>query len=116
MRCSMWRRCNGACCADYAGFDKLYAGNRISEVACWAHSRREIFENHQTSPTPLTTALLDKIRDLYAIEKEIRGSPPDVRGVRRQERSKPLVDELKVSIDDALRRLSPKSNMAKALA
>jgi len=100
----------------YAGFDKLYAGNRISEVACWAHFRRKIFENHQTSPTPLTTALLDKIRDLYAIEEEIRGSPPDVRRVRRQERSKPLVDELKISIDDALRRLSPKSNMAKALA
>jgi transposase len=85
----------------YAGFDKLYAGNQITEVACWAHFRRKIFENHQTSPTPLTTALLDKIRDLYAIEEEIRGSPPDVRRVRRQEQSKPLVDELKVFIDDA---------------
>ncbi|NKJ01612.1 hypothetical protein [Novosphingobium sp. SG707] len=29
-----------------------------------AHFRRKIFENHQTSPMPLTTALLD----LYAIE------------------------------------------------
>ena len=34
----------------------------------------------------------------------------------RQEKTKPLVDDLRVVIDDALRRLSPKSAMAKALA
>ncbi len=100
----------------YAGFTKLYAGNRIQEVACWAHFRRKIFENHQTAATPLSTALLDKIRDLYAIEEQVRGAPPDVRRAQRQQYSRPLVDDLKASIDDALRRLSPKSNMAKALA
>lgn len=38
-----------------AGYDKLYDGGRICEVACWAHFRRKIFENHATSPTLLTT-------------------------------------------------------------
>lgn len=100
----------------YAGYGKLYAGNRIQEVACWAHFRRKIFENHQTSPTPLTTDLLARIAALYRIEDEVRGHPPDVRKQRRQESTRPMVDELRSAIDDALRRLSPKSAMAKALA
>lgn len=100
----------------YAGYAKLYGGNRIQEVACWAHFRRKIFENHQTSPTPLTTDLLERIGALYRIEDEVRGQPPDIRRQWRQEKARPLVDELRSAIDDALRRLSPKSAMAKALA
>lgn len=100
----------------YAGYDKLYEGGRVREVACWAHFRRKIFENHQTSPTPLTTDLLERIAGLYRIEDEIRGSPSDVRRRQRQERSRPQIENLRVAIDDALRRLSPKSAMAKALA
>ena len=100
----------------YAGYDKLYAEGRIREVACWAHFRRKIFENHQTSPTPLTSDLLERIAALYRIEDDIRGQPPDVRRCHRQERSRPQIDELLIAIDDTLRRLSPKSAMAKALA
>lgn len=100
----------------YAGFDRLYASGRIHEVACWAHFRRKIFENHQNSPTSLTSDLLERIARLYRIEEEIRGRPPDVRRRHRHEQSRPQVEELRVAIDDALRRLSPKSAMAKALA
>ncbi|BBF72053.1 hypothetical protein SBA_ch2_5860 [Sphingomonas bisphenolicum] len=74
----------------YAGFDKLYRSNRIQEVACWAHFRRKIFENHATSPTPLTSNLLDRIAALYRIEEELRGQPPDQRRRHRQDRSKPM--------------------------
>jgi transposase len=35
---------------DYAGYDKLYATNRVTEVACWAHFRRKIFDIHAPSP------------------------------------------------------------------
>lgn len=100
----------------YAGYDKLYDGGRICEVACWAHFRRKIFENHATSPTPLTTDLLERIAQLYAREAEIRGQPPDARRQHRQDHSKPMVEDLRIAIDDALRRLSPKSAMAKALS
>ena len=100
----------------YAGYEKLYHDGRIHEVACWAHFRRKIFENHQTSPTPLTTDLLDRIAALYRIEAEVRGQQPDVRRQQRQEYSKPSIDALRSVTGDALRRLSPKSTMAKALA
>ena len=100
----------------YAGYDKLYAGGRIREVACWAHFRRKIFENHQTSPTPLTSDLLERIAVLYRHEADIRGQPPDARRQHRQQHTRPLIEDLRLAIDDALRRLSPKSAMAKALA
>lgn len=111
------KRFTGLLQADgYAGYDKLYAGGRIQEVACWAHFRRKIFENHQTSPTPLTSDLLERIAALYRHEADIRGLPPDARRQHRQQHTKPLIADLRVVIDDALRRLSPKSAMAKALA
>ena len=100
----------------YAGYDKLYAGGRIREVACWAHFRRKIFENHQTSPTPLTSDLLERIAGLYRHEADIRGQPRDARRQHRQQHTRPLIEDLRLAIDLALRRLSPKSAMAKALA
>ena len=100
----------------YAGYDQLYATNRITEVACWAHFRRKIFDIHTTSPTPLTTDLLTRIASLYKIEEDIRGAPPDVRRRTRLERAAPVIEALRIALDDALRRLSPKSEVAKAIA
>ena len=99
----------------YAGYDGLYRRG-VTEVACWAHFRRKVFDLHERSPTPLTTDILDRIGALYAIEAEVRGQPPDVRHRARQDRTRPLVDALRTMLDAALRRLSPKSDMAKAIA
>ena len=46
----------------------------------------------------------------------MRGQPPDLRRAARQDRSAALVDALRAALDDALRRLSPKSEMAKAIS
>jgi transposase len=100
----------------YAGYDKLYQSGRVTEVACWAHFRRKIFDIHKPRPTLLTTDILERIAALYAIEAEVRGQPPGVRQKARQERTKPLIAELRKILDDAHRRLSPKSVMALAIA
>ena len=99
----------------YAGYDKLYQSGRVTEVACWAHFRRKIFDIHKPRPTTLTTDILERIAALYAIEAEVRRAPPGVRQKARQERTKPLVAELRKILDDAHRRLSPKSVMALAI-
>ena len=99
----------------YAGYHKLYQTGRVVEVACWAHFRRGIVDEHRSQPTALTTDLLDRIGQLYAVEAGIRGKPPDVRARTRQDSSRPVVDALRGVIDEALRRLSPRSEMAKAL-
>ena len=99
----------------YAGYDGLYRSG-VTEVACWAHFRRKVFDLHERGSTPLTTDILDRIGALYAVEAGVRGQPPDVRHRARQDRTRPLVDALREVLDAALRRLSPKSDMAKAIA
>lgn len=100
----------------YAGYDPLYAKGCVTEVACWAHFRRKTVDLHKSTATPLTTDILGRIAALYAIEADVRGAPPDVRRRARQERTKPLIEELRKVLDKALRQLSPKSEMAKAIA
>ena len=98
----------------YAGYDKLYESGRVAEVACWAHFRRKIFDSHANKPTPLTADLRGRIASLYRIEDEVQ--PPDVlRSVRREGTAR-LILELRTALDDALRRLSSKAEMAKAIA
>ena len=53
---------------------------------------------------------------MYSIEAEVRGKPPDERLTARQNRTKPLVDALRETLYAAPLRLSPKSDMAKAVA
>ncbi len=99
----------------YAGYDGLYRGG-VTEVACWAHFRRKVFDLHERVPTPLTTDILERIGALYAVEAEVRGRPPDERHRARQERSRSMVEALRGVLDTALRHLSPRSDMAKAIA
>ena len=99
----------------YAGYEGLYRSGVI-EVACWAHFRRKVFDLHERGSTPLTTNILDRIGALYAVEAGVRGQPPDVRHRARQDRTRPLVAALHEVLDAALRRLSPRSDMARAIA
>ena len=99
-----------------AGYDKLYQSGRVTEVACWAHFRRKIFDIHKPRPTPLTCHILARIAALYGIEAEVHGQPPDQRRRARQDRTKPLIAQLRAVLDDAHRRLAPKSVMAVAIA
>jgi transposase len=98
----------------YAGFNELFTGNRITEAACWAHVRRKFFDVHAATASPIAKEALDRIGDLYKIEKTIAGLPPDVRRGERQQRSKPIAEALAAWAETTLRRLSRKSELAKA--
>jgi len=98
----------------YAGFDKLY-GERIVEVACWAHLRRKIFDVHESTKSQVAADALQKIGELYAIEKAIRGKPPDRRRDVRQEQAKPRLMALCTWFEAQLARLPPKGGLAQAI-
>ena len=99
----------------YAGFNLLYEDGEIKEAACWAHARRKFHDLHAARPAPLTTEALRRIAELYVIEADIRGKPPDERKAVRQERSRPLLDELGRWLRTALDKLSRKSDTAAAI-
>jgi hypothetical protein len=106
----------GALQADaYAGFHHLYEGGAIYEVACWAHARRKFHEIHLAHTSPVTSEAIERIATLYAIEKEIRGSTPEVRKTVRQARAKSLLDRMHTWLEATLAKLSPKSDTAAAI-
>ncbi len=99
----------------YAGFAKLYEGGQVREAACWAHVRRKFFDLHAANASAIAAEMLDRIGALYAIEKAIRGRPPNERRAVRQERSRPLLDALHAWLQQTLVTLSRKSALAKAI-
>src|SRR5256714_3992036 len=67
----------------YAGFNELFVGGRIVEAGCWAHVRRKFFDVHAATGSPIANEALDRIAQLYTVEKTINGSLPDWRQQRR---------------------------------
>jgi len=111
------RTFRGALQADaYAGFNQLYKEDgRIQEVACWAHVRRKFYDLQQAHASPIAGEALERIAALYAIEKEIRGRPPDERQRVRTERSRPLIHTLHEWFEVSLPKLSRKSDTTAAI-
>jgi transposase len=99
----------------YAGFNRLYDDGRIREAACWAHVRRKFFDLHQAHASPIATEALERIGQLYRIESEIRGRPPDERQQVRDERARPLLIALHEWFKTTLTRVSRKSEVAAAV-
>jgi transposase len=99
----------------YAGYSKIYDGGLVVEAACMAHARRRFFDLYELHKSPLAAEALDRIGELYAIEKEIRGRLPDERRAVRRERSRPLLDAMRPWLEQTLRTLSQKSEAAKAI-
>jgi transposase len=87
----------------------------VTLAFCWSHGRRQFFEIHQSSQSPIAGEVLRRIAELYRIEDAIRGQPPDARRAVRQDSSKPRVEALKVYLDEQLARVSGKMPVAKAI-
>jgi transposase len=114
--------CRGFLHADgYAGFNNLFARDpktgkpRLTEVACWAHARRNIYEVYESTSSPLAKEALERIAELFEIETRINGRPPAERLAVRQQEAVPLLAELKKFLEKALAEISSKSTLAKAI-
>ena len=99
----------------YAGFNRLYETGQIIEAACWAHVRRKFHDLYQAHRSPIAKEALERIAQLYGIEKEIRGRSPAERREVRQARSRPLLDSLHVWLKATFGKLSRKSDVAGAI-
>ncbi len=99
----------------YAGFHHLYEGGRIQEAACWAHVRRKFYDLQVAHASPLAAEALKRIAELYAIESEMRGRPPDERLQARVTRARPLLDSLHQLLQSTLAVVSRRSEIAAAI-
>ena len=102
----------------YAGFGNLVEARQDASIKlafCWAHVRRPFYEFYTSTKSPLAGEVLARIGKLYEIEGEIRGQPPDVRQAVRQLRSRPLVEDLHLWLQDHLPRVPGWTDLAKAM-
>jgi transposase len=99
----------------YAGFHHLYADGTIQEAACWAHVRRKFYELQVAHASPIAAEALRRIAELYAIEGEIRGRPPEERLPIRNTRARPLLDAFRHWLETTLAAVSRKSEIAVAI-
>jgi hypothetical protein len=99
----------------YSGFNVLYESGRVVEAACWTHARRHFHDELLANASPLAREAIERMGPLFAIEAEIHGQPPEARLATRQARAAPLMAELHAWLEATLRRISGKSDLAKAI-
>ena len=104
----------------YAGFNRLYDADRkpgpITAAMCWAHARRKFFDVARLDKAPIAKEAVDRIDELFAIERDINGKPPPERARVRNEHSRPLIAALETWLREQRAKLSAHSETAKAIA
>jgi transposase len=100
----------------YTAYDQI-GGPRMVHAACWAHARRQFFEAVQLNPRdPVATPIVARMDELFAVDAEARRRGIDLTGrhALRQERAKPLLDDIRSKIEAAQSVALPSSALSKA--
>ena len=96
-------------------YDKFAEVPGITLVGCLAHTRRKFHEAKDSYKTKSEQALA-WIQQIYAADREQKARPSEERKQYREEKMRPLFDELKSWIDAELKSaIEPKSPLGKAL-
>jgi transposase len=98
----------------YGGYDGIFAGGDVIEVACWAHARRKFYDA-QDSDGRRAAQMLSLIGELYAIEREAKDADEVVRIGLRQERSAPVLARIKDWLDAEGEVVLPRSPLGQAI-
>ena len=100
----------------YTAYDQI-GGTRMVHAACWAHARRQFFEAVQLNPRdPVATPIVSRMDELFAVDAEPRrrGIGLTGRHALRQERAKPLLDDIRSKTEAAQSVALPSSALSKA--
>jgi hypothetical protein len=87
----------------------------VTEVACWAHVRRKFHDIHIATSAPIATEALQRIGQLFDIERAAMGRPPDERRRIRQSSARPVIDDLAAFLDASRATISGRSELAGAI-
>jgi transposase len=98
----------------FSGYDCIFAGGTVKEVACWAHARRKFFDALPTNSTECSTALR-MIGELYAVEKRLHDASDAERKAARDLDCAPILTRLKEWLDQQKLVSLPKSPLGKAV-
>ena len=99
----------------FAGFNGLFGADKAREQACIVHIRRKFVDEFERTGLPIAKEALERIAQLYAVEKDAKGKPSAERASIRAERAKPIFDDLVVWLADQLPKISGKTKLAEAI-
>ena len=99
----------------YGGYRVLAERGAVKLAFCWSHVRRRFYELAAAGAAPIASEALERIAGLYAIEKDIRGRSANERYNVRQDRSRPIIDELEPWLRAKLALISQKTKLAEAI-
>jgi transposase len=104
----------------YSGFGPLYEcadgqAATVTEVACWAHVRRKFYDIHVATSAPIAAEALQRIGQLFDIERAAMGRSPEERRRVRQSAARPLIEALASFLDASLATISGRSELAGAI-
>lgn len=106
----------GAVHADgFTGFNGLFGADRASEQACMVHVRRKFIDIYESEGSAIAEETIKRIAALYAVEKEARYKSADARVILRQDKAKPVFDDLETWLSLQLPKISGKSMLAAAI-
>ena len=103
---------------DYSGYNAVAAQAGIERLACWAHARRKFIEAQKVQPkgkTGRADMALNLINKLYGIERELKDACDAERLSARQQRSQPVLDQLKAWLDKAQPQVAGQTSLGKAV-
>jgi transposase len=105
----------------YSAYDGLYTSGEIIEVGCLMHARRKFYEARTSDPQRSHQALA-WISLLYKVESDLKEREPAdyeafvaLRYRVRQERSRPIFDELHAWLQAEAPKVLPKSPIGEAI-
>ena len=99
----------------FTGFNGLFGTERASEQACMVHVRRKFVDVYESEGSAIAEEAIKRIAALYAVEKEARYRPVDARVALRQDKAKPVFDDLEAWLSLQLSKISGKSTLAAAI-
>jgi transposase len=99
----------------YGGYRALAERGGVALAFCWAHVRRRFYELAAAGPAPIASEALIRIAKLYAVESDIRGRCADERRAIRQDKSRPILDDLEPWLRAKLDLISQKTKLAEAI-
>jgi transposase len=98
----------------YGGYDGIYSGGHVTEVACWAHARRKFYDAQDSDPHR-AAQMLALVAELYTVEREAKYLNDASRLALRQARSAPVLARIKEWLDTEGGVVLPRGPMGLAI-
>ena len=95
-------------------FNLLEKAEGVTRAGCWAHARRKLYEALPYDPKKALAGLV-AIRRLFMVERVVMAAPLEERVALRKDLCRPILDGIRVWVDEELPQAVPKQPLHGAL-